>query len=355
MHVQNILATLVIGGSIVMPAPRVELDFDAVIRLIQQHHVAFLMLIPSLLAGWMEHVESHSLWKALSSLRYVAAGGEAAPVSLFQLIRTRLPHVVLYNSYGPTETTIISHEYLVKEARVSHPIPIGNLMPGYTQYILDSEGNSVPVGVLGRLFIGGPGVFRGYLNRPELTTQALCRSNAIRGRVYDSGDLVRLRSDGAVIFCCRDDFQVKIRGQRLELQEIEAVLLSEVRVQQAVVMKQEEQHTHEAVLVAYLLVRASESKSASDPSSSSSSSASNSSSVSSPLTISSGVVSQAPPVGLQAQLIALCKQRLAVYMIPSYFIFLDTMPMTGTGRSIASVYLGLCRQRSSPIQLVKHA
>ena len=184
---------------------------------------------------------------------------------------------------------------------------------------MDKAGEEVPTGVIGRLLIGGDYLFNGYLNRPELTSKALARSDAARGRLYDTGDLVRLRRDGELLFCGREDFQVKIRGQRLELGEIEAVLSEHPAVQQAVVMKQEDAQTHQAVLVAYAVLRE-------------------------PPRPRSGATkilrllrclfctTFCPLPVIHHQLLSLCKDRLAAYMIPSFWLFLSSLPMTGTGK-----------------------
>jgi amino acid adenylation domain-containing protein len=343
LHVHNTFAGLGLGATIVLPSPRRELDFAYLLGLIHHHSVTYFPAVPSLLRAFLEFVDQNNEWKVVSLLRSITTVGEPAPPALCQLIRSKLPDVELLNGYGPTEIAVLSHMFSFRAPIVTLPIPIGRPLPGYTQFILDAEGEPVPVGVIGRLFIGGLGVFRGYLNRPDLTSKALARSDAVRGRLYDTGDLVRLRHDGELLFCGRDDFQVKIRGQRLELGEIESLLSSHPAVKQAVVMKQEDCQSHQGVLVAYTVLRGTAELDPDHATSSISSSSSSSSSVpssdsgslsssSTSFLLSSSCSAHSPLVVAQQQLLALCKDRLAAYMVPSFWVFLPSFPLTGTGK-----------------------
>ena len=214
------------GGTVIYPDSQHFLDFAHLVALIRLHSVTVLHAVPVFFRELLEYVDMNQEWETMRKLRCIGTCGDAASVPVCQLIRTKLPQVELLNGYGPTEISVWSHTYFFTEDQVKFPVPIGRPVPGYTEYVLDDDGEPVPVGVLGRLFIGGSGVFRGYVNHPELTSKALARSDSVRGRLYDSGDLVRLRRDGELVFCGRADFQVKLRGQRLELGEIEVVLLS---------------------------------------------------------------------------------------------------------------------------------
>ncbi len=132
----------------------------------------------------------------------------------------------LLNGYGPTETTTFAATYGISEAiEDARSIPIGRPIANTQIYILDANGEPVPVGVTGELYIGGAGVARGYLNRPELTAERFLKDPFLddpEARMYRTGDLGRWLADGNIEFVGRNDYQVKIRGFRIELGEIEA-------------------------------------------------------------------------------------------------------------------------------------
>jgi acyl-coenzyme A synthetase/AMP-(fatty) acid ligase len=146
----------------------------------------------------------------------------------------------IYNGYGPTECAIGS-TFMRLEPTTPLPPPIGRPKPNYQAYVLDEHLNPVPVGVIGELHVGGAGVSRGYLNQPELTAERFITDPFLAGgRLYKTGDLVRRRADGTLVFAGRIDHQVKINGLRVELGEIEAALLSHPEVGQAVVIVSEQ-------------------------------------------------------------------------------------------------------------------
>src|SRR5262249_2420937 len=142
---------------------------------------------------------------------------------------------------GPTETTIWSTLCRV-ERTASNSVPIGRPVANTQIYILDSDGNLVPEGVAGELYIGGLGLAQGYLNRPELTKERFVTNPFVEvsgARIYRTGDLARWRSDGVIEYLGRTDHQVKIRGHRIELGEIEAALEEHESIGQAVVVARE--------------------------------------------------------------------------------------------------------------------
>ena len=199
-----------------------------------------IMDVPT--AFWHEWVHDlHSLnARPPDSLRLLIVGGEKASRAVYSLWRQIVrPSVRWLNTYGPTEATIIATAY--EPAAVADDerfeIPIGRPIANAQIYILDKQMKPVPVGVPGELFIGGAGVARGYLHRPELSAQKFVPNPFIaEGRLYATGDLARFRSDGNIEFAGRTDDQLKIRGFRVEPGEIEAVLTSQPGVQQAVVI-----------------------------------------------------------------------------------------------------------------------
>ena len=140
----------------------------------------------------------------------------------------------LTNMYGPTETTIWSLVHELTEPPTGS-IPIGRPIGNNTIHVLDQRGNPLPIGAFGELHIGGDGVARGYHDRPELTAERFVERPGL-GRVYATGDIVRIGADGVVEFAGRSDRQVKIRGHRIELGEIETIIDTHPDVVQSVVV-----------------------------------------------------------------------------------------------------------------------
>ncbi|MEV4517425.1 amino acid adenylation domain-containing protein [Dactylosporangium sp. NPDC049525] len=193
---------------------------------IAAHRVTVMNVPPTMLRTLLA-----SGWTGAPHLR-VWAGGETLDAAL---ARDLLPRVgQLWNVYGPTEATVLSAAHRVSE--VDDAVPIGHPLPGERLYVMDPLGRLAPPGVAGELWIGGEGPALGYHGRPELTDAAFVPDPFVAGgRCYRTGDLVRRRPDGELVFCGRRDHQLKIRGHRVELGEIEAVLREHPEVAHAVV------------------------------------------------------------------------------------------------------------------------
>jgi acyl carrier protein len=228
---------------------------------------------------------------ALRSLRKLLLGGEALPNSLVKQLNISGQ---ILNMYGPTETTVWSTTHAVTEAEGS--IPIGRPIANTEIYIVDRQFQPVPAGIPGELLIGGAGVVRGYLNRPELTAERFIAhpfSNRPGARLYRTGDLARFLPDGKIDFLGRLDHQVKLRGFRIELGEIEAALCEHPQVREGVVVLREFSPGDKR-LVAYL----------------------------------------APANGQPnvAEIRTHLKGRLPDYMVPSAFEVLERLPLTPNGK-----------------------
>lgn len=213
-----------------------QIDRDhALPALIARHSVTHLQVTPSM-AKML--VKNHAARAALRSLKNLLVGGEELPRDLAAELKSLVSGRVL-NMYGPTETTVWSatHELTDAPAR----IPLGRPIANTQIYVVDQNCQPVPVDVPGELVIGGDGVVRGYLNRPELTAERFVPDPFKPGRrLYRTGDQALWREDGVLEFLGRLDHQVKIRGHRIELAEIEAVLASHPGVGQAVVVARED-------------------------------------------------------------------------------------------------------------------
>jgi amino acid adenylation domain-containing protein len=189
---------------------------------------------------------------ALGVLKKLLIGGEALPSSLVRQLRKEFCGE-LHNMYGPTETTIWSTTYKVDDEHDN--IPIGTPIMNTSVYVLNSELRTVGAGEAGDLFIGGDGVVRGYWRRPELTAQNFLPDPFVPGsRMYRTGDLARFLPDGNLEFLGRADFQVKVRGFRIEIGEIEAAIEKQAEVNQAAVIAREFRPGDQR-LIAYVVPR----------------------------------------------------------------------------------------------------
>lgn len=231
--------------------------------------------------------------------RVLIVGGEALTSTQLTLWRTYAPQTRLVNEYGPTETVVGCAIYEIpSDWNEAGAVPIGRPIANTRLYILDAWLNPVPLGMPGELYIAGMGLARGYLSRPDLTAERFVPdpfSLSPGARLYRSGDRVRLRADGQLVFLGRLDQQVKIHGYRIEPGEIEAQLLRHPQVREAVVLAWSEAD-EEQRLVAYLVVQE---KSA-----------------------------ELSPEQLRTFL----QTRLPNYMIPSLFVILEQLPVTPHGK-----------------------
>lgn len=225
--------------------PQTETYDYSIPALMKTHEVTHLQCTPSL--ARMLTLEPQAR-ESLRSLQKLMIGGEAFPSDLATTL-TGIVKGEILNMYGPTETTIWSTTHKVDE--VKGEVPIGTPIANTQVYLLDEQQKSVPLGVPGELVIGGAGVVRGYLNRPELTAERFIEL-PLMGRLYRTGDLARYRSDGTLEFLGRSDFQVKIRGHRIELGEIETQLTRHPSVRQCVVVAREDTPGDKR-LVAYII------------------------------------------------------------------------------------------------------
>ncbi|HJX29670.1 MAG TPA: amino acid adenylation domain-containing protein, partial [Thermoanaerobaculia bacterium] len=228
--VWEIWGALLYGGRLVVVPYEVSRSPEDFYRLLVRERVTVLNQTPSAFGQLIRAEEESGADPAsLDALRWVIFGGEAlAPRSLagFAARHPRQPRLV--NMYGITETTVhVTIRPLAVEDLVADRSPIGRPIADLEGWVLGPGGEPVPIGAPGDLYVGGPGLARGYLNRPELTAARFVPHPAPESpgeRLYRSGDLVRLLSDGAFEYLGRIDHQVKIRGFRIELGEIQAVL-----------------------------------------------------------------------------------------------------------------------------------
>jgi amino acid adenylation domain-containing protein len=228
----EIWGALLNGGRLVL-APAGRVTPEDIGALIEKDNITTLWLTAALF-----HLIATTHLEMLRPLRQLLAGGDVLSVTHVRRVLEELPHLRLINGYGPTENTTFSccHTIML-DSLASGTVPIGRPIANTRIYIVDAAMQPVPVGVIGELFAAGDGVALGYLNAPELTAEKFVSHTFARDqteRLYRTGDLARYRADGTVEFLGRADTQVKVRGYRIELAEIEYALERSPLVRSAV-------------------------------------------------------------------------------------------------------------------------
>ena len=234
MSVEQIFTTLLGGAALYLVDKNVLLDRRLIVKFMFENCISYLHSVPSLL----ERLDL----AGLNCLRIIFSGGELFTTNLAKKL-IQSGNWELYNSYGPTEATIISTVYSVETNETKAKIPIGKPLQNTQIYILDKSQKLSPIGVQGEVFIGGEGLARGYFNQPELTSEKFLINPHLPGHhvFYRTGDLARWLPDGNIEFVGRIDNQVKIRGLRIELGEIENQLLKISTVKEVVVLAREDE------------------------------------------------------------------------------------------------------------------
>jgi amino acid adenylation domain-containing protein len=308
----EIFTALAGGAQLVLAHPERHQDGAYLVRLIAEQNITVAGFVPSMLEALLQQ----SGIERCRSLRKVMSGAEALSSSLQDLFHACLD-AELQNTYGPTEAAIDVAYWVCKRDVESggnrQSVPIGRPIANTQIYILDSDLQPVPIGVSGELHIGGAGLARGYLRRPDLTAEKFIPNpfspvlSEVEGdepgsRLYKTGDLARYLPDGNIDFLGRIDYQVKIRGFRIELGEIEAVLGQHPAVREAVVVSREDAPGDSSAplrtgkrLVAYVVAKQQQ-----------------------PFTVS--------------DLRGFLKKKLPDYMVPSAFVTLDALPLTTHGK-----------------------
>ncbi|MEO1530421.1 MAG: amino acid adenylation domain-containing protein, partial [Planctomycetota bacterium] len=211
-----VLSCLHQGAHVVWPEQE-QLDLDALIDQLIRDRITVLPAIPNLTHA----IASHPRFSQCKDIRQVWCGGEAITAELVQLIRSKIDCEV-WNFYGPTEAAVEATAHRIDEVDARRSIPIGRPIDNAEVLIVDEAFNVLPSGVAGQLVIGGNGLADGYLNRPDETKRAFV--NLAGQRFYLTGDRARKRGDGSIEFLGRFDHQVKVRGFRIELEEIDRAL-----------------------------------------------------------------------------------------------------------------------------------
>jgi amino acid adenylation domain-containing protein len=290
----EIFGPLLQGVPIVILPDEVVKDPRGFIESLSVNKVTRIVLVPSLLRVMLE--DGSELFERLSRLKYWICSGETLPVDLAEAFHGKLPASLLINLYGSSEVAADVTCFEVRGTERLPSIPIGHPIANTQIYILDSNLQPLPVGIPGEIHVGGEGLARDYLNRPELTVEKFIDnpfSSRHGSRLYKTGDIGCFLPDGNIEYRGRRDYQVKIRGFRIELGEIEAALASHPQTRESVVTLRDDA-AGDKRLIAYL-------------------------------------VTDGKPLA-SAELRAYLRQRLPEYMLPSAFVMLDKFPLTASGK-----------------------
>jgi amino acid adenylation domain-containing protein len=298
----EIWGPLLNGLTLVLAAQPVILDAEKLGAVIAKEHISILHLIPQVFNQLL-----HQRIETFASLKCFLIGGDLVQPHYVNRLRNKYPHLQILHMYGPTENTTFSTFHPVEKGYPT-TIPIGKPISNSTVYILDRYGNLQPVNVVGELYIGGDGTARGYLNNPGLTSEKFERavishsslvisssnkfSKATNYLLYRTGDLARWLARGIIEFMGRIDFQVKVRGMRVELGEIENRLKKHDKVKEAVLAVKGK----EKLICSYI------------------------------------VPNQAAGEEITSELKEYLSHWLPDYMIPAYFIEIKQIPLTPNGK-----------------------
>ncbi len=278
-------AMLLNGGTLVMCSKETLLNDDKLITTVRNNKVDTMWFT----SGWLNQLVEKNL-PVSDGLKTILAGGDKLSPVHISALKGHYPSLAIVNGYGPTENTTFSLTYPVQT--VSDRIPIGKPINNSTAYII-SRNQLVPVGVVGEICVGGDGLARGYLNQPELTVEKFVDNPFVPGqRMYRTGDMGRWLPDGNIEFMGRKDEQVKIRGYRIELGEIENALMQHPSIVNAAVVAKSTAEGEKEM---------------------------------------AGYIAAKETLDATA-LILHIKQYLPAYMVPAYFVQLETLPLTPNGK-----------------------
>ena len=303
MCLKQLFPPLLRGGDVWILPEEVVAEPTVLLSAVAARTKVGLNCVPSLWTTILHAIQSGQATPPSEGLAYLFFGGEPLSKELVARTLATLPHLQIWNIYGPTEATANASAVRIfsgDEVTIGRPIANAQI------YVLNPSLYPVPIGVTGELYIGGAGVARGYLNRPELTAEKFIPdpfAAAPGARMYKTGDLARYRPDGNIEFLGRIDHQVKIRGFRIELGEIEAVLGQHPAVREAVVLAREDAPGNSSAslrtekrVVAYY------------------------------------VVAEQKPLPTTTDLRSFLKEKLPEYMVPAVFVLLDALPLMPNGK-----------------------
>jgi amino acid adenylation domain-containing protein len=281
------------GGCVVVVPEHLAADADGLCAFFARHPADCLKIVPTHLQALLKEQPRCELLPR----RLLILGGEATTSAFVETIRALAPGCRILNHYGPTETTVgvLTYEVPAAWQPRREALPLGFPLAGSRVYVLDREGRPLPPGIRGEIYIGGANVSRGYWNRPDLTAERFLPDPFVPGgRLYRTGDLGQRLADGAIEFAGRADRQIKIRGFRVELGEIEQALAAHPAIEQAAVMPPAADDPAQRLI---------------------------------------GHVQTKGAAPLDAETVTqFLRGRLPGYMVPGAFVFRDALPRTANGK-----------------------
>jgi amino acid adenylation domain-containing protein len=293
ISVWQFFAPLTVGGKTIIYPDSLVLEPPRFIDQLIKDHVTLLEVVPSYLSLMLGILDKNP--RNFESLQYLLVTGEVVRLQWVEQWFNKYPRIKMVNAYGPTEASDDITHHIMERTPDTERVPIGKPLQNLNIYIVNQEMQLCPVGVSGEICVSGVGVGRGYLKDKEKTQKAFMEDpfpgkKAVR--LYKTGDLGRWLPDGTIDFLGRIDNQVKIRGFRIECGEIENILLNHEKINEAVVIAREDKHKNN-YLVAYIKTREELSE---------------------------------PTLRLYLQ------ELLPSYMVPAYFVRLESFPLTGAGK-----------------------
>lgn len=296
ISIWQFFTALIVGGTTIIYSNEITFDPKAMIRSVNEDQATILQVVPSFLAEMLEEIQGNEeIEQLFTKLKYLVVTGEMLKFDLVKRWFELFPHIPVVNAYGPTEASDDITHFIMDHVPDNPTIPIGKPIRNFNIYIVDEHMTLCPMGVVGEICVSGIGVGRGYLNNQAKTEEVFMVDPFIKDksiRLYKTGDLGRYLPDGNIEFFGRKDHQVKIRGFRIELGEIENQLLNHPSVIDAVVIDREDR-AGDKYLCAYVVCKDE-------------------------LNVSN--------------MREFLKEVLPNYMIPSYFVELDKLPLNPNGK-----------------------
>lgn len=290
ISVWQFLSALLVGGKVVIYSDEIILNINTFIKQVIEDQICILEVVPTYLSAMLKVLKQQNI--ELNELKYLLVTGEALNGYLVKEWFSLFKKIKMINAYGPTEASDDITHFIIESESVKDLVPIGHPLQNMKIYVLD-DNNICPIGIVGELCVSGIGVGRGYLNNQELTAQKFVDNPFDYGmKMYRTGDLARWLPDGNLEFWGRIDYQVKIRGFRIELGEVESNILAYEGIRETLVLDKEDKYGNK-YLCAYIVSE-----------------------------------SEITLWELKAYLLS----KIPDYMIPSFFVQINKIPLTPNGK-----------------------